>query len=149
MLFSLFPFRVGKATIYRAYGSALGLFMKSHAFGTFIRNNIIKVFRNRRVLGVNIGFSTVLQYAGAGNFCAVRNGPFHTTLIDGVVRAFGLASSTVDALISYHYSHRFSFFLVNRLGQDWFFPVGKNKPCDRISKKIKLPPSESLVYPKP
>jgi hypothetical protein len=79
--------------------------MKTLAFGTFIRINVINIISDRRILLISIHNSSVKQGKRPFYRSAIGNRPFHATFIDSVIGAFWFASATIDTFFSYLNSH--------------------------------------------
>jgi hypothetical protein len=106
--FDGFPIHlVGDTAVDRANRSALGLFMKTLTFGAFIGNDIIGIDTDRGIALVGVDDGTIEQGKGSFYAAAIGYGPLHTTFIDGIVRALGLAGSAVDAFFGNLNSHFF------------------------------------------
>jgi hypothetical protein len=104
-LLRLDPLRVGYAAIDRTHCRALRLLVKAHALGTLVGYDVIKIVGNGLVFVFGIHHSIALEGVGTAHRVALRNGPLHAALVDGVVGAFGFASTAVDALVGDHDGH--------------------------------------------
>jgi hypothetical protein len=96
---------IGNATIDRTNSRALWFLVESHALGTFVGHYIIYVVRYRG--SAFVGLVRLASTIGkmAPNARTVCIGPINPTLVDGVVGAFRLTGSAVDAFIGNDYGH--------------------------------------------
>lgn len=106
---------IGHAAIYRTNGGALGFFMKSGAFGAFVRHNEVHLIADGRKFLMHVHFPAIGHPETALNLGTVGNGPFNTCLIDGVIGAFGLAGSAVDTFVGDDDGHKIIRCKINTL----------------------------------
>ena len=78
----------------RANSSALRLFMEALAFRTFIRDDVICIYADRRILCISIKERTIEKGKTSLNGCAICDGPFNATFINCIIGTFGFTSST-------------------------------------------------------
>jgi hypothetical protein len=96
---------VGHATVDRAYGCALGFFMKTNTLGTLVGYDVVVIVADGFLTGFCIYLTTVFEEVGALDVGAVVNGPIYAPFIDGVIGALWFASAAVDAFVCNHYGH--------------------------------------------
>jgi hypothetical protein len=96
---------VGYATVNRTYRRTLGFFMETLAFGTFIGSNIVGVNADGLKTLFGIHYGAVHQGKIAFYSGSVNNSPFHATLINGIVGAFGLTGAAIDTFFCYFNGH--------------------------------------------
>ena len=98
LLLGLAEVRIINTAVNRANSGALWFIVKTRAFGAFIGYYVVHIHG----LGRNGCISIVGVAHGGGHFPmkagAIAQAPFYATLINGIVRALGFASSTIDAL---------------------------------------------------
>jgi hypothetical protein len=79
--------------------------MKTLALCALAGNDIISIYSDRGITLVSVHNRTIYQGMLTFHSGAIGNGPFHTTLIDRVIRTFGLAGSAIDTFFGYLDSH--------------------------------------------
>ena len=102
------------AAIHRTDRRTLRLFVKADTFRTFIGYDIVIIVRNGHLLRFCIHHMTAtIEFIIAFHRVAVADCPFYTAFINGIIGAFRLASSTVNAIIRNHYRHNSSYFFLS------------------------------------
>ncbi len=105
LLLRLNPIRIGDAAIDRANSCTLGFIMESSTLGTLIRYDV------EIIGGVEPDGTARTGIIRAKGLSA--ESPVSSTLVDGVIRAFWFACTTIDAFGCDHDSHgSLSFYLV-------------------------------------
>ena len=94
-------FWVRDAAVYRTDAGTAGPFCVFGAFGAFFGDDVVELFRE----------TWVFCFVAEGS--TVREVPAGASFVDRVVRAFGLASTAVNALFCYFDSHLWGFFDTN------------------------------------
>jgi len=112
-LFGLPAVGIVYTTVYWAYGGALRLFVKTHTFCAFIRDDIIKIIGYRVVLLIRIYFRSIFQLITARDASTVGDSPFHTPFVYSIVGAFWFASPAVDTFVCYNDCHNILVFNFN------------------------------------
>jgi hypothetical protein len=98
-------FWIGYAAIYRTNSGTLGFFMKTGAFGAFVWNNIIYFAAHWGEFFIYIyGFATG-HFKSAQNAGSLRNGPFHSCFVNGIIGTFGLTGSAVNTFFGDNNCH--------------------------------------------
>jgi hypothetical protein len=97
--------RVRYAAIDWANGCTLWFFVKTYTLGTFVGDNVIIIVGNRHLLCLGVYAFSAFKFVVTTYSAAIANCPLHTTLIDGIVGAFGFARAAVNTFISYNYGH--------------------------------------------
>jgi hypothetical protein len=110
-LFGLLPVWVIHTTIYRADRCTLRLLVKADTFCALIRHYIVKIIGNGVMLSIRIYLFSVFQLVSALNSGTIRDRPFDTSFVDGVIGAFWFASSAIDTFVCYDDGHIILFFL--------------------------------------
>ena len=96
VFFAFAVVRIVNTAVDRANRSALRLIVKANAFGAFVGNDIVNVQCDRILWRLCIGRKAALSCKFSPQRGAIRESPFRTAFIDGVVRAFRLAGPAVD-----------------------------------------------------
>src|SRR5258706_15161114 len=105
LLHRLFVHLIGYTTVHRADSRTLGLLMKTLAFCTFVRNDIVDIHADGSIALTGI-YNTAIQERKRSLYTgAIGDRPFHSALVNGVIRAFRLASAAVDTFFCYFNSH--------------------------------------------
>jgi hypothetical protein len=93
------------AAVDGANGGALGFFMEALTFCAFIGNDIISVDADGCIALAGVDGGTIQEGKRSLDAATVGDGPFHTTFVDGVIGALGLAGAAVDTFFCYLNSH--------------------------------------------
>ena len=96
---------IGNAAVDGAHGGALGFFVEALALCAFVWNDVVGIDADGCVALTGVYGGAVEESKGSFNAATVGDSPFHTAFIDGIIRAFGLASAAVDAFFCYLNSH--------------------------------------------
>jgi hypothetical protein len=102
---------IGHAAIDRTYRCALRFLVKSNTLCAFVGNYIIDIVGNRRPAFIGLVRLALSIGKMTPDARAVGIRPINPTLIDGVIGAFWLAGSAIDAFIGYDNGHPVLVFL--------------------------------------
>lgn len=112
VFFRFYVVFIGQATVYGTYGCALRFFIKPDTFCTLIAHDEKYIVFFRCLCGIGIHREAWLGSNFAFERCAVGKSPFHSSFVDCVIRALGLARSTIDAFVGNFYCHFANFSLI-------------------------------------
>ena len=93
------------AAVYRAYGSALGLIMKTLALGALIGHNVVNIVRYGCTGLIGVYLFACWQHHAPAQAGTILVPPVICAFIDGRIGAFGLTGTAVYAFVCYNDSH--------------------------------------------
>ena len=93
------------AAINWADSRALGLVVKSDAFGAFLVRDVVNIHVARIIFKLGIDLARSGVFTVAFESCSIGKLPAGSTLIDGVVGTFRFTGTAVDAIVGNHNGH--------------------------------------------
>ena len=96
---------VGNAAVYRTYGRALRLLMKTLAFRTLIGSDIIRIYADGGIALGGVNYGAVEQRKGSFYAGTVCECPLYAAFVDRIVGALRFTGAAIDAFFSDLNSH--------------------------------------------